>query len=77
MTMPERLLWKHLSHQQMDGFKFRRQHPAGPFILDFYCPDLKLRIEVDGDQHGRDEGVVHDRNRDAYLKDRDIEILRF
>ena len=47
-TLPERLLWNVLRERALDGLKFRRQHPIGPYILDFYCPSHKLAIELDG-----------------------------
>ncbi|HTX86499.1 MAG TPA: DUF559 domain-containing protein [Candidatus Nanoarchaeia archaeon] len=54
-TFSEVLLWKKLQGKQMLGYKFRRQRPIDNYIIDFYCPDLKLAIEIDGVKHG-DEG---------------------
>jgi len=51
MTSAERILWEHLRNRQLGGFKFRRQHPMGSFIADFYCAARKLVIEIDGDIH--------------------------
>ena len=50
-TPAERTLWQHLRRSQLQGFKFRRQQPIGPFIVDFYCASLKLAIELDGSSH--------------------------
>jgi len=51
MTDAERLLWQHLRNRQLGGYKFRRQRPIGPYIVDFVCLEKKLVIEVDGGQH--------------------------
>ena len=51
MTPTERLLWERLRNRQLAGFKFRRQHPLGPFITDFYCAKRRLVVEIDGDIH--------------------------
>jgi very-short-patch-repair endonuclease len=61
----------------MGGFAFRRQHPIGPYILDFYCPAAKLAIELDGDQHGSELGLAHDAARSHFLGLRGIHVLRF
>jgi hypothetical protein len=50
MTLPEVVLWQHLRHRP-DGLKFRKQHPAGPYVLDFYCEAARLCIEVEGSAH--------------------------
>ena len=64
MSESERKLWRLLRHKQL-GCKFRRQYPAGPYVLDFYCPQIKLCVELDGDAHaGRLEKDTH---RDAWL----------
>jgi very-short-patch-repair endonuclease len=52
MTLPEVILWQWL-RQRPDGLKFRRQHPTGPYVLDFFCSDARLAIEVDGEAHSR------------------------
>jgi very-short-patch-repair endonuclease len=75
MTLPELLLWKQL-RQRPGGMKFRRQHPAGPFVLDFYCDDLGLAIEVDGEAHNRGNRPERDGNRDRWLREQGIEVLR-
>ena len=72
MTWPERSLWA-LLRRQRTGLRFRRQHPMGPFILDFYCPSAKLAIEVDGAGHDS----VRDEKRTAWLAGEGIRVLRF
>jgi very-short-patch-repair endonuclease len=57
--------------------KFRRQHQLGPFILDFFAPDLGLAIEVDGSQHFSDAGAVSDAERTRFLKRYGVTVLRF
>ena len=76
MTLPELMLWRALRGRRLDGLKFRRQHPIGPYILDFFCADRNLAIEVDGEGHGCDAQTRHDRVRDAWLAARGIEVLR-
>ena len=74
-TDAERLLWQRLRARQMDGCKFRRQHPFGDFILDFACLDRKLVIELDGSQHA--ERVEADAARTAFLEQAGFRVLRF
>ena len=76
-TPSERKLWACLESAQIEGVSFRRQHPVGAFVLDFYAPSLSLAIEVDGGQHGTHSGTLADRRRDARLRARGITILRF
>jgi len=76
-TAAECVLWKLLKRSQVDGLKFRRQHGIGPYVMDFYCPSIKLCIELDGSVH-QDAGIhVHDIHRDTYLINNGISILRF
>lgn len=75
MTLPEVLLWQVL-RQRPDGLKFRRQHAAGPYVLDFYCGDARLAIEVDGEAHERGDRPARDSARDAWLEWRGIATLR-
>jgi len=56
--------------------KFRRQHPIGPYILDFYCPWVKLAVEVDGASHSTEEQAAHDRRRTEWLAQRGIRVIR-
>ena len=65
-------LWLHLRQKQLDGFRFRRQQPLGPYIVDFFCPAAKLIIEVDGGQHAQDSPA-----RTAWLQARGYRVIRF
>ena len=76
LTRPERLLWARLRARQL-GFKFRRQHPLPPYILDFYCAEAHLAVEIDGDSHGRPSVQERDSNRLAQLAAHGIRVLRF
>ena len=73
----ERRLWYRLRSGQIDGHQFRRQHPAGPYVLDFYCPKLRLAIELDGGQHNIATEIDRDRRRDAWLTAHGVIVLRF
>jgi len=73
----ERRLWYRLRNGQIDGYQFRRQHPAGPYVLDFYCPQLRLAIELDGGQHNLAGELQRDQQREAWLMARDVTVLRF
>ena len=76
-TPAEQALWKLLRNRRLAGFKFRRQPPFGPYILDFYCARAKLVVEADGDTHATAEGQESDRERDEYLAANGILVLRF
>ena len=76
MTLPEGLLWQVL-RQRPGGFKFRRQHPVGPFVVDFYCPARHLAIEVDGVSHNMGDNPGRDVRRDAYLREKGLRVIRF
>lgn len=76
-TDAERLLWYLLRGRQLGGFKFRRQSPFGPYILDFYCPQKRLAVELDGGGHADDDQARHDVNRTAFLQNSGIQVLRF
>jgi len=73
----ERLMWKWLRDRRFSGYKFRRQHPFGPYILDFFCLEARLNIELDGFQHGSPEHRAKDSERDAWLERRGVKVLRF
>ena len=73
MTRPEQLLWSALRRSPI-GQRFRKQHPAGPFVLDFYCPAAKLCVEVDGQSH--DFTSAHDAARDRWLARQGVRTLR-
>ena len=70
------MLWSKLKGKQIAGYKVRRQYGVGDYIVDFYCPKLKLAIEVDGESHYTTEGKEHDKKRDAFIRDQGIEIIR-
>jgi very-short-patch-repair endonuclease len=76
-TAAEKLLWSKLQHSNLGGYKFRRQHSVGAYILDFYCPSERLAIELDGDSHFTDEAIEYDLERTAYLNALNIKVLRF
>jgi very-short-patch-repair endonuclease len=76
-TDAEKLLWKILRNRQLLGLKFRRQQPVGPYILDFYCHDCKLCIELDGGQHYTSDRQQEDKDRTAFLATRGVRTLRF
>jgi very-short-patch-repair endonuclease len=75
LTPPETRLWVRLKDKP-DGIKFRRQHPAGPYILDFYCPHIRLAIEVDGEAHNLLDVAIRDERRDSWLKAQGYEVMR-
>jgi very-short-patch-repair endonuclease len=77
MSPPEVTLWQHLRGGRLTGFRFRRQHPIGPYVLDFYCDAAKLAVEVDGGQHFEDAALARDAAGDAWCATRGIETLRF
>jgi len=76
-TQAECLLWKALKNKQVGGLKFRRQHGIGPYVMDFYCPELKLCIELDGGIHAESDVHLRDHLRTKYLEDNGIHVLRF
>ncbi|MEK7104535.1 MAG: endonuclease domain-containing protein [Patescibacteria group bacterium] len=75
-TSEEILLWLRLKNSQL-GFKFRRQHSIGGYIVDFYCPSKKLVIEIDGKEHSKKENKEYDKIRTDYFAGLDINVLRF
>ena len=75
MSLPEVLLWREL-RKRPGGFKFRRQHAAGPFVLDFYCASARLDLEIDGVAHDTAPAVKRDQARSGYLRSRGIATTR-
>src|SRR3546814_1406266 len=67
-TDAEHLVWSYVRSRRLHGQKFRRQQAMGPYVLDFYCHDLKLAIELDGGQHNEAEQVARDLRRDAFMR---------
>ena len=76
LTPAEATLWRILKGKQLQGKKFRRQFSVGAYILDFYCPQEKLAIELDGAHHYTEQGMAHDKVRDEFLAQHDIRVLR-
>ena len=76
-TSAEEILWQLLRNRQLLGFKFRRQHQLGDYVVDFFCSDARLVIECDGLVHDRNEQWHHDQIRHAYMVSQDVRVLRF
>ncbi|MFI5252398.1 MAG: endonuclease domain-containing protein [Bacteroidota bacterium] len=76
-TVSERILWSKLKSRQILGYKFRRQHGIGPYIVDFYCPELELAIEIDGETHSTAAELEYDSDRQRSIEGHGIRFLRF
>ena len=76
LTLPEVVLWQALRGRRLDGIRFRRQHPVGPYILDFYCEEAKLAVEVDGSGHEHPDQGRHDDRRTKWLTLHGIAVYR-
>ena len=76
-TQAEAKLWRLLRERQFGGLKFRRQHPVGGYIVDFYCHERKLVIELDGGQHDEKTQIRYDMQRTRTLEDLGVRVLRF
>ena len=77
MPKAEHLLWSQLRNKRLEGYKFHRQYSVDQYILDFYCPKIKLGIEVDGPSHFRDSSIQKDSRRATHLETYGIQIVRF
>ncbi|HYG68462.1 MAG TPA: endonuclease domain-containing protein, partial [Anaeromyxobacteraceae bacterium] len=75
-TSAEVIVWSALRSRRL-GAKWRRQHPVGPYVLDVFCAEARVAVELDGDSHYVGDGPVRDVERDAYLAARGIRVLRF
>ncbi|MEQ1527421.1 MAG: endonuclease domain-containing protein [Gallionella sp.] len=75
MTDVERLLWQSLRGKQINGYRFRRQHPIGKYIADFACVEQRLVVELDGSQHQNQ--LAYDEQRSLYLQEQGWRVLRF
>ena len=75
MSLPEVLLWQQL-RKRPDGVQFRRQHPAGPYVVDFFCATANLAVEVDGEAHNFGNRPGRDLKRDAWLSGEGVRVLR-
>ncbi len=76
-TKAEDKLWQNLRNRQLNNLKFRRQHPFGEYVLDFYCHEIKLCVEVDGNIHNEKEIIENDNERTRSLNENDIKVIRF
>ncbi|MCH2015049.1 endonuclease domain-containing protein [Acinetobacter ursingii] len=76
-TEAEHFMWQILRARKFAGFKFRRQHVIEPYIVDFYCHELKLDIELDGSQHNQTQIKAYDQKRTNHLEAQNIRVLRF
>ena len=76
MSLPEVLLWQAIKGRKLGGLQFRKQHPVGPYILDFYCHAERLAVEVDGSSHDFGDRPRRDERRDAWLLAQGIRTLR-
>lgn len=77
MTDSELKLWSRIRRKQIHGLQFYRQRPIGNYIVDFYCPQAQLVLEVDGSQHMNEREIRQDQYRNSYLKQQGIRVLRF
>lgn len=76
MTLPEIVLWRALRGKALNGLRFRKQHPMGKCVLDFYLPSARLAVEVDGAAHDMGDNPARDARRDAWLAGRGVRVLR-
>eukprot|EP01156_Anaeramoeba_ignava_P002530 Anaeramoba_ignava/a218650_23.p5 GENE.a218650_23~~a218650_23.p5 ORF type:complete len:124 (-),score=38.09 a218650_23:578-949(-) len=77
MPKAEIVLWSVLKGKKLEGYKFRRQYSVENYILDFYCPEFKLGIEIDGPSHYDDDSMKKDKERTQFISNYDIKIIRF
>ena len=73
----EVVIWSRLKGKQVLGYKFRRQYSIGTYVIDFYCPALKLAVEIDGDSHFQEGAQDNDKHRQAFIESFGIQFLRF
>jgi very-short-patch-repair endonuclease len=77
LTPAEAALWKALQGSKLEGKKFRRQHSIGNFVVDFYCPECRLAIELDGEKHFNLIASEYDLRREEFLHSQNVRVLRF
>ncbi|MEI6348544.1 MAG: endonuclease domain-containing protein [Bacteroidota bacterium] len=77
MTRPEEKMWQLLRNRQFQNLKFRRQHPIGRFIVDFYCHELKLIVEIDGSIHDTEIQKERDESRTFMFEELGLKVIRF
>ena len=76
-TKAEKIIWDRIRNKKINGKKFRRQVSIGPYIVDFYSPELKLIIEIDGDTHNTSDAKEYDEYRDSYMNSLGLNIVRY
>jgi very-short-patch-repair endonuclease len=76
-TETEKILWERLRGRRLQGLKFMRQWPIGPFVADFCCRERRVVVEVDGGGHSTEQGIARDHERDDYLRGQSYIVLRF
>jgi very-short-patch-repair endonuclease len=77
MPLAEMIVWEKLKGRQVEGCKFRKQYSISAFVIDFYAPELRLAIELDGDSHFRDGVQDYDYERQMFLESKGTQFLRF
>ncbi|MFA4872289.1 MAG: endonuclease domain-containing protein [Patescibacteria group bacterium] len=78
MPSAESIIWKHIRNRRLSGIKFRRQHSIGKFVVDFYCLEVKVAIEIDGGSHTASEVVeTKDQDRQKFIESLGIKVLRY
>lgn len=77
ITKAEKLIWDKLRDRQLENCKFRRQYSVDKFVIDFYSPEFKLAIEIDGDSHFQDGAAEYDKARQEFIESAGIKFLRF
>ncbi len=76
-TPAEKIMWSYVRNRKLDGLRFLRQYSLGPYILDFFCPEHKFAIELDGSVHTSIEAIKYDKDRESYLSALGIKTVRF
>ena len=76
LSLPEVLLWQRLRRRGVADLHFRRQHPIGPYVLDFYCDEFRLAVEVDGQAHDHPDRIVYDQRRTDWLNRQGVWVVR-
>lgn len=77
LTLAEVIFWQNVKNKQLSGRKFRRQTSVGSFIVDFYCPEEKLVVELDGEVHFNEESIKYDEERTKFLESNGLMVIRF
>src|SRR5215467_10075052 len=76
-TSAEAILWTYLQRRQLEGKKFRRQESLGRYVVDFYCPECRLIVELDGAPHFEPDSDIYENQRTAYLERLGLTVIRF